>query len=67
MMNTYLKQRYKSYLGLAIGVLIGFVLVRIFVDEPDYKFAMFPVLIGLACGELFVFMRWRNKQKKSCK
>lgn len=63
MMKTYLKHRYKSYLGLAIGALIGFVLVRIFVDEPDYPAAWLAITIGLILGELFVLIRWLRRRK----
>lgn len=64
MMKTYLKKRYKNYASVAIGLLIGFIVVTILVDKPDYKSAMIAILIGLALGELFVFARWMKVKKE---
>jgi len=63
-MKTYLKNSYKTYVNVAFGLLIGFIVVTFLFDKPDYKSAIIAVLIGAIVGELFVFSRWSKEQKK---
>ncbi|GIN99145.1 hypothetical protein J6TS1_50150 [Siminovitchia terrae] len=63
-MKRYLKKRYKTYLRVAFGLLIGFIVVTFLFDKQDYKSAIFAVLFGLIVGELFVFSKGSKDQKK---
>lgn len=63
-MKKYLKNRYKTYRSVVIGLIIGFIVVTFLFDKPDYKSAMIAVLIGLMIGELIVFSRWLKDQRE---
>lgn len=62
-MKTYLKQRFKNYIFVILGVLIGFLISELLFDKPDYTTAFIGVLLGLTIGELFVFMKWLKEKK----
>ncbi len=38
-MKKYLKQRYRNYITLVVGLLIGFIVSGFLFDRPDYKTA----------------------------
>lgn len=63
-MKKYLKKRYKAYMSVALGLIIGFIVVTFLFNKPDYMFAIFAILFGLIVGELFVFAKWSKDQKK---
>lgn len=63
-MKRYLRKRYKTYVSIAFGLLIGFIVVTFLFDKPDYKSAIFAVSVGLIVGELYVFSKWSKDQKK---
>lgn len=51
-------------MSVALGLLIGFIIVTFLFDKPDYKSAIFAVLFGLIVGELFFFAKWSKEQKE---
>lgn len=64
-MVIYLKKRYKSYISVTFGVLIGFLISNFLFDTPDYATAIIAVLLGLTTGELFVFIKWLKEKSHS--
>ncbi|MCZ2260909.1 hypothetical protein, partial [Sporosarcina sp. G11-34] len=63
-MKRYLKKRYKTYVSVVFGLLIGFIVVTFLFDKPDYKSAILAVSVGLIVGELFVFSKWSKDRTK---
>ncbi|PIC72914.1 hypothetical protein CSV69_14980 [Sporosarcina sp. P26b] len=63
-MKIYLKERYKSYISISIGLLIGFVVVTFLFDQPDYTSGLVAILFGLIIGELLFYSRWSIRQKR---
>ncbi len=64
-MKNYLKQRYKTYVHVLFGLLIGFIVATLLFDKPDYKSAIFAMALGLIVGESIVFFKWsKNKRKE---
>lgn len=65
-MMEYFKGRVKSYLSIIVGLLIGFIIAGLTIENPDYKTGIMATSIGLIIGELFVFLTWmKNKNKNS--
>ena len=62
-MKRYLKKRYKTYVNITFGLLIGFIVVTFLFDKPDYKSAIIAILFGLIVGESFVFFRWFKAER----
>ncbi|ARK20914.1 hypothetical protein SporoP32a_04800 [Sporosarcina ureae] len=63
-MRMYLKERYKSYISIAVGLLIGFIIVTFLFDQPDYTSGLVAILFGLIIGELLFYSRWSIRQKR---
>lgn len=63
-MGKYLKKRYKNYVSIALGLLIGFIGAAILFDKPDYKSGIFFILLGLIVGEIILFTKWFKEQKE---
>ena len=63
-MKMYLKERYKTYISITFGLLIGFIVVTFLFDKPDYKSAVVAILFGLIIGELLFYSRWSIRQKR---
>ena len=57
-MKKYLTHRFKNYIFVIFGLIIGFIISALLLDTPDYTTAIIAVLFGLTIGELFVFMNW---------
>lgn len=64
-MVMYLKKRYKSYISVTFGVLIGFLISNFLFDTPDYATATIAVLLGLTIGEIFTFIKWKKEQSQN--
>ncbi|ARK32497.1 hypothetical protein [Halalkalibacter krulwichiae] len=60
---SYFKQRMKQYKTVSISLLIGFIIVTLLFDKPDYPKALLAIVIGLLIGEAFVYLKWRRKNK----
>lgn len=60
----YLKKRVKSFITVFIFLLIGFFIAGLIFEKPDYKTAIFAILLGLIIGELVAFMNWRKREKE---
>lgn len=58
----YLKKRVKSFISVFIFLLIGFFIAGLIFEKPDYKTAIFAILLGLIIGELVAFMNWRKRR-----
>ncbi|ARJ39364.1 hypothetical protein SporoP8_11055 [Sporosarcina ureae] len=63
-MKIYLKERYKTYMSIIFGLLIGFIVVTFSFGKPDYKSAVVAILFGLIIGELHFYSRWLIRQKR---
>lgn len=63
-MRIYLKERYTSYISIAFGLFIGFVVVTFLYDRTDYTSGVVAILIGLIIGELLFYLRWSKRQKR---
>ncbi|PIC80190.1 hypothetical protein CSV75_09535 [Sporosarcina sp. P18a] len=63
-MKMYLKERYKYYISITSGLLIGFIVVIFLLDKPDYKSGIVAILFGLIIGELLFYSRWSIRQKR---
>lgn len=61
-MKSYLKQRYKDYIFIILGILIGFLISELLFSKPDYPTAIIAVLSGLTIGELFIFRKWLKER-----
>lgn len=65
-MKGYFRQRYKHYLFIIIGVLIGYVISELVIDEPSYIVGIVCAVSGLVIGETFVYIKWfRQKNNKT--
>ena len=63
-MKDYFKQRYKHYLYIIIGLLIGYVISELVIDEPSYIAGSVCVVSGLVIGETFMYIKW-SRQKNN--
>ena len=63
-MKKYLKERYNTYGYVFLGLLIGFIVVTLLFDKPDYKSAIIAMALGLIIGELFVFFKWSKNRTR---
>ncbi|MCY8235455.1 hypothetical protein [Priestia endophytica] len=65
-MKDYFSQRYKHYLFTLIGLLIGFGIGTLIIEEPDYITGISCVVIGLVIGESFMYIKWfRQKNNET--
>ena len=64
-MRVYLKERYKSYISITFGLLLGFIVVTFLFDRTDYKSGVVAILLGLIIGELLFYSRWSIRQKRN--
>jgi len=60
----YLRGRVKNYIFMVIGLLIGFLLVSLIFQNPDYKFSISTLLIVFIIAELMHFKKWRKDNKE---
>ncbi|MFP3846906.1 hypothetical protein [Priestia filamentosa] len=63
-MKDYFRERYKHYLFTTIGLLIGYGISELIIEEPDYISGIICVLIGLVIGETFMYVKWFQQRKK---
>ncbi|ARF14060.1 hypothetical protein [Sporosarcina ureae] len=63
-MRIYFKERYKSYISITFGLLIGFIVATFLFDRTDYKSGFGAILFGLIIGELLFYSRWSKRQKR---
>lgn len=57
-MKEYFRQRYKHYLFIIIGLLIGYGICELIMEEPDYISGIICVASGLMIGETFMYIKW---------
>jgi len=60
----YLRGRVKNYIFMVIGLLIGFLLVSLIFQNPDYKFSISTLLVVFIIAELMHFNKWRKDNKE---
>lgn len=60
----YLRERAKNYIFMVIGLLVGFLLVSLIFQNPDYKFSISMLLFIFIIAELVHFMKWRKRKKE---
>lgn len=51
-------------MSVIIGLIIGFSISQTMTRESNFSNAIIVVCIGLATGELFVFVRWLRQKNK---
>lgn len=64
-MLEYFEKRIKNYIFIIFGLLIGFLVVGLTNEDPDYKAGIIAVSIGLLIGELLVFITWMKNRNKN--
>lgn len=61
---VYLRERAKNYIFMVIGLLVGFLLVSLIFQNPDYKFSISMLLFIFIIAELVHFIKWRKGKKE---
>ncbi|WP_153720733.1 hypothetical protein [Sporosarcina cascadiensis] len=64
-MTEYFRKRIGSYLFIIIGLLIGFIVSGLTMQQPDYKSGILAVAIGLFIGESLMFLTWMKKGRQT--